>query len=26
LAQKAKKTGRIEDKIAYASFKKELGM
>jgi hypothetical protein len=26
LAQKAKKTGRIEDKIAYASFKKEIGM
>jgi hypothetical protein len=26
LADKAKKTGRIEDKIAYASFKKELGL
>ncbi|MEH7246470.1 scaffolding protein [Neobacillus niacini] len=26
LAQKAKKSGRIEDKIAYASFKKELGL
>jgi hypothetical protein len=26
LADKAKKSGRIEDKIAYASFKKELGM
>jgi hypothetical protein len=26
LADKAKKTGRIEDKIAYASFKKEIGL
>jgi hypothetical protein len=26
LADKAKKTGRIEDKIAYASFKAELGI
>jgi hypothetical protein len=26
LADKAKKSGRIEDKIAYASFKKELGL
>lgn len=26
LADKAKKTGRIEDKIAYASFKKEIGI
>lgn len=26
LADKAKKTGRIEDKIAYASFKSELGI
>jgi hypothetical protein len=26
LADKAKKTGRIEDKIAYASYKKELGI
>lgn len=26
LADRAKKTGRIEDKIAYASFKKEIGI
>lgn len=26
LADKAKKTGRIEDKIAYASYKKEIGL